>query len=261
MSAQTSFFYKKYIFPCCLIYCFCLDISIGNTGTDGVGGKIHAIEAETFSTADIANETTVVDSVGQRLTLRIENIRGGGGQRRVSLYCPFWIVNTTEHALRYKEDKEKRFVCGTVSSSEKDGSMPVDGSNRHYRSRYEMQSKRRVELSSPSFVDKNAPLLNNVPMNTETVFSGTHGALATSPGRCTLSPEDISDLIDRDMPSQKLAEIAFMFNFYEDGMGVEKLIVQLYDGLRSNESKSLDYTSGWSTGFGLETVGFSQVIR
>jgi len=170
-------------------------------------------------------------------------------------------VNTTEHALRYKEDKEKRYVCGTVSSPEKDGSMPVDGSNRHYRSRYEMQSKRRAAFSSPSFLDCKTPLLDNVPMNPETVFSGTHGALATSPGGCALSPGDISALIDQDMPLQKLAEIAFMFNFYEDGLGIEKLVVQLYDGLQSNENKYPDYTSGWSTGFGLETVGFSQVIR
>jgi hypothetical protein len=215
----------------------------------------------TYSAADIADETTVVDSLGQRLTLRIENVRGGGGQRRISLYCPFWIVNTTEHALRYKEDKEKRYVCGTVISPGKDGSMPVDGSNRQYRSRYEMQSKRRVAFSSPPLLAHSAPSFDDAPMNPETVFAGTHGALATSPGRCTLSPENISALIDQDIPLQKLAKAAFMFNFHEDGLGGEKLMIQLYDGLRSYENKHPDYTSGWSTGFGLETVGFSQVIR
>jgi hypothetical protein len=44
-------------------------------------------------------------------------------------------------------------------------------------------------------------------------------------------------------------------------LGGEKLMIQLYDGLRSYENKHPEYTSGWSTGFGLETVGFSQVIR
>lgn len=215
----------------------------------------------TYSSADIADETTVVDSVGQRLTLRIENVRGGGGQRRISLYCPFWIVNTTEHALRYKEDKEKSYVCGTVISPGKDGSMPVDGSNRQYRSRYEMQSKRRVAFSSPPLLAPNDPSFDGTPMNPETIFAGTHGALATSPGQCTLSPENISALIDQDIPLQKLAKAAFMFNFHEDGLGGEKLTIQLYDGLRSDENKHPDYTSGWSTGFGLETVGFSQVIR
>jgi len=245
-----------------------LGLDLGETGTNGVRGKVHAIEAVTYSAEDIADETTVVDSIGQRLRLRIENIRGGGGQRRISLYCPYWIVNTTEHALRYKEDKEKRYVSGTVLSPEKNASMPVDGSNRHYRSRYEMQSKRRTVRSSRS-QDRNAQLLNNiyphlmddsVPMNKETVFAGTHGALATFPGQCTLSPEDISVLIDEDMPLKELAEIAFMFNFFEESLGVDKLIVQLYDGLQSNKSKNLGYDSGWSAGFALETVGFSQVI-
>jgi hypothetical protein len=215
----------------------------------------------TYSSADIADETTVVDSVGQRLTLRIENVRGGGGQRRISLYCPFWIVNTTEHALRYKEDKEKSYVCGTVISPGRDGSMPVDGSNRQYRSRFEIQSKRRVAFSSPPLLAHNDPSFDGAPMNPETIFAGTHGALATSPGRCTLSPENISALIDQDIPLQKLAKAAFMFNFREDGLGGEKLMIQLYNGLRCDENKHPDYTSGWSTGFGLETVGFSQVIR
>ena len=102
----------------------------------GVGeaadGKIHSVETATYAASDVADETIVVDGVGQRLTLNIENIRGGGGQRRVSLFCPFWIVNTTEHSLRYKQDKAKTFVCGTVHGVGKDGSRPVDGSNRNY---------------------------------------------------------------------------------------------------------------------------------
>lgn len=234
---------------------------LGHAESDRVGGKVHAIEGVTYSAADISDETTVVDSVGQRLNLRIENVRGGGGQRRISLYCPFWIVNTTEHALRYKEDKEKRYVCGTVISPGKDGSKPVDGSNRQYRSRYEMQAKRRNAFSSPPLVTDKAPGLDEASMDSETVFAGTHGALATSPGRCALSPENISALIDQDMSLDKLAKIAFMFNFHEDGLGGEQLMIQLYDGLRSYENKYPDYTSGWSSGFGLETVGFSQVIR
>ena len=65
---------------------------------EAVDGKVHSVETMTYSANDVATETSVVDGVGQRLTLSIENTRGGGGQRRVSLFCPFWIVNTTEHA-------------------------------------------------------------------------------------------------------------------------------------------------------------------
>ena len=232
----------------------------GRAEADRVGGKIHAIEGMTYSVDDIADETAVVDSIGQRLTLRIENVRGGGGQRRISLYCPYWIVNTTEHALRYREEKEKSYVCGTIHSPLKDGSMPVDGSNRQYRTRYDTISKRRASFYSP-YTNSYGVQTADAPLNPETIFAGTHGALATSPGRCTLSPEYISSLIDQDIPLQQLSKIAFMFNFHEDGMGGEKLAVQLFDGLRSSENKSPDYTSGWSSGFGLETVGFSQVIR
>ncbi len=81
---------------------------------DVADGKVHAVESTNYVADDVATETTVVDSVGQRLTLRIENIRGGGGQRKITLFCPFWIVNTTEHSLRYSQEKGKSYVSGTV---------------------------------------------------------------------------------------------------------------------------------------------------
>ena len=85
-----------------------------------------------FGLSGIATETTVVDSVGQRLVLRIDNYLGGGGQRRVTIYCPFWIVNTTEHALKYRQEGKGSYVSGTVSEG-RDGSRPVDGSDRNAR--------------------------------------------------------------------------------------------------------------------------------
>ena len=51
MSARTLFLTRN--ISCRVVSFFCLDIYIGDTGTDGVGGKVNAIEAETFSTADI----------------------------------------------------------------------------------------------------------------------------------------------------------------------------------------------------------------
>lgn len=84
-----------------------------------------------YGIEDIATELSVVDSLGQRLTLHIDNVLGSGGQRRLSLYSPFWIVNTTEHSLRYKE-KALSFVAGTVSSRAMDGSKPVDEGHRSH---------------------------------------------------------------------------------------------------------------------------------
>ena len=149
---------------------------MGNEGVgsiDAVGGKVHSVESVAYAASDVASETTVVDGVGQRLILNIENVRGGGGQRRVSLFCPFWVVNTTEHCLRYKQDKAKSYVSGTVLSLSKDGSRPVDGSNRNYRNRHKMQKSRRAHNGMVG--------LQTTPMNKNTVFAGTPGALATSP--------------------------------------------------------------------------------
>lgn len=215
------------------------------------------METVLYSAADVANETVVVDGVGQRLTLNIENIRGGGGQRRVSLYAPFWVVNTTEHALRYKQEKGKAYVCGTVIGPGKDGSMPVDGSNRNYRARHELQQSTRRMAASQSLLDENAAAVHKTPMNQQTIFAGTFGALATAPGKCELNAKSLATLIDHDMSLDKLSDLAFMFNFPEDviGTGNQMFSIQLYDG-----TGQTNYVSEWSRGFSLESVGFSQIV-
>lgn len=83
------------------------DESLGfdDTGVEGMSsadGKVHSVESVMLSSSDIASSTTVVDSIGQKLTLKIDNVQGGGGQRRISIFCPFWIVNNTEHSLVYR---------------------------------------------------------------------------------------------------------------------------------------------------------------
>lgn len=228
----------------CYLICFS---STGDGAINSADGKVHSVET-TYSDSDVATTTTVVDSVGQRLMLKIENVRGGGGQRRISLYCPFWIVNNTEHSLRYKQDKVKSFVSGTVVSPETDGSRPVDGSNRNYRNFHKLQSARR-NISHMSD-------LENIPMNSKTIFSGTAGSLATSPGRCDLQPSELAALIEKDVPLQKLADLAFMFSFYEGlSIGHQMLSVQLHDG-----TKQSSYSSDWSRGISLDSVGYYQIV-
>ena len=48
-----------------------------------------------YGLEDIATELSVIDSLGQRLTLNIDNVLGSGGQRRVTLFSPFWIVSAS----------------------------------------------------------------------------------------------------------------------------------------------------------------------
>lgn len=72
---------------------------IGQLGSSNENDNFERTEgtlprrSDGFGVEDIASEICVYDSLGQRLTLHIENILGSGGQRRVSLYSPFWIVS------------------------------------------------------------------------------------------------------------------------------------------------------------------------
>lgn len=218
-------------------------VSQDETGIENAGGKTYRLDTVFFFPEDVAAETVVVDSIGQRLTLNIENIRGGGGQRRISVFSPFWIVNTTEHALRYKQEKSATFVSGTVSSPSKDGSLPLSGGRA--------QANYEAHHGSPRHI------IARVPLNKGTIFAGTHGALATSPGQCELPAEEVVSLIEADLSLERLADLAFMFNFNEGvlSLGNQKLCVQLWDG-----SGATRYASDWSQGFSLDSVGFSQVV-
>ena len=209
-------------------------------------GNVHVVDSRSYSAEEIATETVVVDGVGQKLILRLENIRGGGGQRRISLFCPIWIVNTTEHALRYKQDKTSSFVAGTVVSPVQNGSRQIDGTMRSSVNHGRFRSLRRIPSTQPMPADNK---------NKETIFAGTPGALADFRMRGALTRETVAALLEKDLHPEKLAAIAFMFNFYDAIVGHQKLSIQLGDGTGKSR-----YTSDWSTGFSLDTVGVPQLV-
>lgn len=202
-------------------------------GIDGGDGRSEL----SFSLEDVATETTIVDSLGQRLDLSIENNLGSGGQRHITVYCPFWILNTTEHSLRYKQDKTALFVSGTVSSPSKDGSKAVDDSNRYHG------------------LGHTANDFDGVRSRRGTVFSGTPGALAKCDINYTDEHRDLVRMLSKDIPLNEMAAMAFMFNFYETVLGQQKLSVQLHSGTQKNI-----YSSDWSMGFSLESVGVTQIV-
>lgn len=57
----------------------------------------------------------LTDTCGQRLRLNIENVEGGGGQRKIAVYCPYWIVNTSQYILRIRADGSQQLPAGTVT--------------------------------------------------------------------------------------------------------------------------------------------------
>ena len=217
----------------------------GDSGIEDVDGKTYRVDTTVFFPENCVEETVVVDGVGQRLTLGIENIRGGGGQRRVSIYCPFWIINTTEHALMYRQYSSKHYVSGSVSSNKMDGSLALSGGH--------VGGKQETDGAD---LHRNDALLR--PMNETTIFAGTPGALATSKGHCDLAPDDLAPLLQEVLSLDDLSRLAFMFNFHEGAIpgSNQKLCVQLHDGTTQNR-----YSSDWSRGFGLHSVGISQTVE
>jgi hypothetical protein len=209
---------------------------------DETDGKTYKIDNFHYFADDVAQHTTIVDGLGQRLTLHIENIRGNGGQRRVLVFSRFWVVNTTEHCLRYKQEHSNLFVAGTVLSPEKDGSLPLSGAR-----------------SQPQY----GKLIDEVAVQSDEVFSrrvhaGMPGALATSPGRCEYDSETVAELLDSTMTIENAAKYSFMFSFQDEhvNIGNQKMCVQLYDGTGKTR-----YVSDWCRGFGVDSVGVAQTIR
>eukprot|EP00804_Cyclotella_cryptica_P020229 CCRYP_010930-RC/>CCRYP_010930-RC protein AED:0.04 eAED:0.04 QI:95/1/1/1/0.91/0.91/24/65/5640 len=212
-----------------------------NEADEKVNGSMlygHGYEAE-----NVDSETTVIDSLGQRLILHIDNVIGGGGQRFITLYCPYWILNTTSHSLRYKQEKVSSFVSGTVLSPGLDGSKRVDGSSRNDEDKLKEFADHSVQHG-----------LDSLRFNT--IFSGRPGAL-NPPDNVALEPAILAALISEDLPLSIMSRLAFMFNFQETlSLGSPpRLCVQLAD--TTGKSR---YTSAWSSGFGLESVGVTQIV-
>jgi len=130
-----------------------------------------------------------------------------------------------------------------VISSEKDGSKPVDGS---YRNDIE-------EDDSGLLFDKNMDSLS-------TIFSGRPGALSSLKNLNVnaAKPALLAALISEDLPLHVVSKLAFMFNF-QDVISIgasTRLCIQL-DDIANNNSR---YTSAWSSAFGLESVGVTQIV-
>lgn len=143
-------------------------------------------------------------------------------------------MNCTEHPLRYKQETSTTFVSGTVHSPENDGSLPLSGARRN--------SKDSSDDTEPS----------KFGWNSRKIFSGTFGALASTPGRCNYPTETVAKLIDRNLSLESLASLAFMFSFND---GCQRLCVQLADG-----TGQTSYVSDWSRGFSVDSVGISQIV-
>lgn len=143
--------------------------------------------------------------------------------------------------MRYKQEKALSFVSGTVLSSEKDGSKPVDGSSRN-----------DIDEENSTIFGANLKSLN-------TIYSGRPGALSLLKfSDKETKPALLAALISEDLPLGVMASLAFMFNF-QDVLSLgssPRLCIQLADTANTKSQ----YVSAWSSGFGLESVGVTQIV-
>ncbi len=49
----------------------------------------------------------------------MENNEGGGGQKNIVVYCPYWIVNSTQYVYRIREEGEMELPAGTKVNESK----------------------------------------------------------------------------------------------------------------------------------------------
>lgn len=139
-------------------------------------------------------------------------------------------------------------------SAEKDGSKPVDGGQR-------CTVDEEAEEDGLSLLPGGSNLSGLDSLDT-TIFSGRPGAMALlkkSLNNNPAKPALLAALISEDLPLCVLSKLAFMFNF-QDVLsigGSPRLCIQLAD-TRSDASSR--YTSAWSSGFGLESIGVTQIV-
>lgn len=64
---------------------------------------------------DDVSSIVLTDTVGQRIRLNVDNTQGTGGQRHVIIYCPYWIINTSQYSFRLREEGDVELPAGTVT--------------------------------------------------------------------------------------------------------------------------------------------------
>ena len=218
---------------------------------NGIADKIQRTLEGFLDEGENEKGSTILltDTVGQRLMLCIENIRGRGGQRHIIIFCPYWIVNNTQYTLRMREEGNQNLPAGSVTT-QKDGSRPVAAA---YSREFEENE------DDDGLPDGTKPFRNNssrVPVETSSakrnaefslIFPGTKGHLHSS-----IAPEFHCDShlkhLLLETTFEQTTSMAYMFTFNEDARPLvhRRVSIQLDD-------------SDWCKSFSLDSVGVNQV--
>lgn len=140
--------------------------------SDGSGGIADTIQRTLEGLLDEGDHDhgdsiLLTDTVGQRIMLSVENIKGKGGQRQIIVFCPYWIINNTQFSLRIREEGSHVLPAGTVTV-QKDGSKPVAAaSSSAYASNWDnsddSDSAEDIPLAAASHSNLNATTFPPTP--------------------------------------------------------------------------------------------------
>lgn len=182
------------------------------------------------SKQDIRTDQSIfmTDSVGQKIRLMVENKSVGSGQRHITVYAPYWIVNTSHHTLLLREINHHALPAGTITPP-MNGESGMDGSAVLY------------------------DLQNYFRLNSDMVYPGKPGAVQAVIDHCGLG-ENIEDL-----PFDTIRRFAYIYSFREESSNIgDKCKVQfkLQDG---GSGSSRDQTN-WSDFYSLNSMGVNQTV-
>jgi hypothetical protein len=207
---------------------------VTKTVVQGVKGLM---EDDSNSQADMS--IILTDSVGQRLRLQVENTVGGGGYRKLIVYCPYWIVNTSQYSLRLRNERSDNLPAGTYNPN-RDGIF----------SAYPTFSGLELGDSIRKKPQRRPKNLTAIPTIEEKVFLGRPGPLHLNRVKEIELDSPLRNLL-RDLKFDQVLELASLFNFMESSetniLGTQKVTAQLED-------------STWSKAFTLESAGVNQVL-
>ncbi len=251
----------------------------GWSGTKAGDGDVDVYTSDdTNGPANSVSNIVLTDTVGQKLQLNIKKSIGGKGYRQVSIYSSYWLVNTSNHSLRFKQDGVRGFPAGTVSKLG-DGSRPVffrdDETCLGVREKNCTTNTERRSFDSCDSVDYNEvdlpPPPQNYIMSPNHIFAGMPGPLrpmvTTSP--CSDNINLVSPvcsgrgmmasmretLLKEELRIEELKRFACMFSFMDSGDDDlhsmpnwgEKLRVQVDDSMMSKA-------------FSVDSIGVNQVL-
>ena len=229
---------------------------------------------------DVDTSISMLDTENQKLVLELHHQVGGAGQRRTTVYTPYWLVNNTNCVLTYLQEGKSVPPAGTLSAGTVGAPTMGVGHDKPPTAapagpgdvRFRRQDGATDPGLSPSLSPSppgGAPLLDHGVRPHHASFSSLNisgwnkkrhkqfpgedglqhfhrkvkGGLRTNTTKMSTHFTDSYDL-------EELCEASFMFNFAEDAMltlAQRRLKVKVND-------------SGWSKGFSLDTVGVNQVL-